>query len=555
MSRRKKHQITTAEAQAQQDQLNAHILWARYWARTDLKFLCKDILGYPDLSTAHDNLFEWEVKSRAARRRLFLMPRGHLKSSILTIGGTIQHILRTHGRGSTGEEWDIAIGSWDMEHAYGFIGEIQKHFEHNEKLRYLFDDIIWKEPEAQCKADKLPWGKDGITLMRKRISRYPTITPMSVEALITSRHVRRIVWDDAVSRENSRTPEMRKKVIEAVNLSSYLLTYPSSDGMDIIGTRYDLHDLYGHLTAHAYKEFDAFQKGQLKTRTTVVYIRKAIENGKPIWPERFTMASLEAERLKDPVDFACQMQNDPTEAAIDSVDINNLRYYEEPPALDKLTLIARVDPAVAQKQHADYTSATVWGFDEHDNAYLMDGIRDRLGPAEFGPTVAAMLKQWARGDGLDAKVESNGFQAYCRMALEDAGCWWVGEYKTGPKISKIDRIRKIIPRISTRRMFLPKFGIHKIDNDGKPYDLVQELISELKDFPQAEHDDLLDTVAQCMADRIVPVTIQHEKTRDECYTTQELIQWEIAHPAETFELLQQGKYEPDFLFGEYASVL
>lgn len=60
--------------------------------RNDLKFLCKNVLGMSDWEDSlHGDLARQLLTP--ASRKLFLMPRGHLKSSVITVGWAIQQVL------------------------------------------------------------------------------------------------------------------------------------------------------------------------------------------------------------------------------------------------------------------------------------------------------------------------------------------------------------------------------------------------------------------------------------------------------------------------------
>ena len=62
-------------------------------AKTDLYFLSKGILGYPDLNPRTHAAFCRFIESEQKLRRAALMPRGHLKSTIATIADSIRIAL------------------------------------------------------------------------------------------------------------------------------------------------------------------------------------------------------------------------------------------------------------------------------------------------------------------------------------------------------------------------------------------------------------------------------------------------------------------------------
>ena len=64
----------------------------RQLCKTNLKYLCTKILGYPDWDICHDEVQKFLSESKKSKK-LILLPREHLKTSIITIGTSIQHIL------------------------------------------------------------------------------------------------------------------------------------------------------------------------------------------------------------------------------------------------------------------------------------------------------------------------------------------------------------------------------------------------------------------------------------------------------------------------------
>ena len=72
---------------------------ARELCRTSLRFLCERMLRYTDWDKCHDEMAEWLkvqlAKVTDGKKIIFmLMPRGHLKTSLITIGFSIQEMLK-----------------------------------------------------------------------------------------------------------------------------------------------------------------------------------------------------------------------------------------------------------------------------------------------------------------------------------------------------------------------------------------------------------------------------------------------------------------------------
>ena len=195
---------------------------ARWRCRSDLQYLCYEVLNMPDLapdkiSDCHKTMIKTFKDTRYGHRtRLLLDPRGHLKSSIYTVGGMIQNILRTHGVfrdqereliPEAGEEWRQALGSWDLRTAQEQLGHIRKQLEQNERLKILFPDIFYQDPMSSGRAKGFSWGKDSITVMRKMSVNTPTIMAFSIQSLPTGFHFNRICLDDMVTKENVNTKD------------------------------------------------------------------------------------------------------------------------------------------------------------------------------------------------------------------------------------------------------------------------------------------------------------------------------------------------------------
>jgi hypothetical protein len=116
--------------------------------------------------------------------------------------------------------------------------QIKVEFETNERLKSWFADILWADPRKQA----LKWSEDeGIIVQRKSNPKEATVEAWGlVDGQPTSKHYRRMVYDDVVTRESVTTPEMIKKRTEAWELSRNL----AAEGGEsrYIGTRHHFLD-------------------------------------------------------------------------------------------------------------------------------------------------------------------------------------------------------------------------------------------------------------------------------------------------------------------------
>ena len=72
--------------------MNVSIEEVRQACKESLHFLCTRFLGFNDWDVVHDDMEKFV--NRKSRKKLLLVPRGHLKTSVITKGFSIQQILR-----------------------------------------------------------------------------------------------------------------------------------------------------------------------------------------------------------------------------------------------------------------------------------------------------------------------------------------------------------------------------------------------------------------------------------------------------------------------------
>lgn len=198
--------------------------------KTDLKFLCKDVLGMSDWEDGlHGDLAKELAKPD--QRKLFLLPRGHLKSSIITVGWATQQVLLDPNIRIL-----ITNAVWDKSRA--FLNQISG---------YLVDRSALPQIFGAFQTPNMRWTRDEIEIAQrtKRTIKEPTISTAGLEKSLTGYHYDLIINDDLVDRENTTTKEQVEKV-----KSFYRNTLPLLDpgGRIVnIGTRWIIGDLYQEL--------------------------------------------------------------------------------------------------------------------------------------------------------------------------------------------------------------------------------------------------------------------------------------------------------------------
>src|SRR3990167_9703217 len=102
----------------------------RRTCKDDLRYLCREVLGMRDWDGCHDDLLAF-LNRRARRKKLILVPRGHLKSSVLTIGLSIQHMLND-------PDTTILLSNAVWDNARSFLREIKEFLTDKSQLPKMF---------------------------------------------------------------------------------------------------------------------------------------------------------------------------------------------------------------------------------------------------------------------------------------------------------------------------------------------------------------------------------------------------------------------------------
>ena len=450
----------------------------RELARTDLFYLMRHIMGRADM----DN--DWcfarcrEVAA-APDGFLDLWAREHYKSTIITVGRTIQDILNAPGV-------TVGIFSHTRPIAKSFLRQIKRELEVNETLKGLFPDVLFAAPRREAPQ----WSEDGgIVVRREGNPKEATVEAWGlVDGQPIGKHFSLLVYDDVVTRESVSTPEMIAKVTDAWALSLNLGAHGGARRM--IGTRYHFNDTYKTIMdrgAALPRIYPATQDGT--------------DSGEGVFLGREALAA--KRRDMGPYIFGCQMLQNPR---ADSVMGFKSEWLRHATAFDPQTrriphrgmnLYLLVDPAGSKKQNSDYSVFLVIGLGEDGNYYLVDAVRDRLNLTERANLLFRLHRRYRP---LTVGYERYGMQAdveHIRTEQERHG-YRFPVIELGGAMPKNDRIRRLIPVFEQGRFYLPS-SMPFVDAEGKVRDFVQEFINEeFTAFPVSGHDDMLDCMARIL---------------------------------------------------------
>lgn len=171
-----------------------------------------------------------------------VVPRGHAKSTILTVVDTIHHLLHDPASRNL-----IACATLDL--ARKLVGEIRDRLNGDLEIlpgltipvREAFPWIApTSDPRKQGPCDQ--FNVSG----RSGKGREPSVFAASVESNLAGNHPTRAVVDDPSNEQNSRTYSRRRKVIEFIETLEPLMYAPDSPIMHI-GTPWAFQDVTAYL--------------------------------------------------------------------------------------------------------------------------------------------------------------------------------------------------------------------------------------------------------------------------------------------------------------------
>lgn len=397
---------------------------------------------------------------------LVMMPRGTFKSSIVTIGFTLQYILNDPNA-------RVLIDSETYGKAKNFLAEIKGHLEDNPKFRQIFYAIYNKYPDDDKKNPSNRWTDAAVDLScRSQKRKEPSISCSGIDRSINGMHYDLIIADDLHSEKNVTSKEQIEQVINHYKLAFSLLD-PGMP-MIIIGTRWDYQDLYQHILDNERYRYN-------------IIVRKATEDdGTLLFPERLTPQFLEEQKkTQGSYIYSCQYQNSPVDDETATFKRSYFRYKDWELIKDKpINWFAAVDPSY-EGQYSDYAAFVLAGMDYERNLYVRDIHRAKMNYMDiinlmFDWQIKYAPRRWA----LETIATQKNIQYMLNEEQARRGMWLpVEEIKTR-QATKKERIESLAP--------FYEFGRLWHINECKQLD---ELEYELLHFPKGTHDDVMDALS------------------------------------------------------------
>ena len=428
--------------------------------KKDCAFFAREVLTGPNEApySGHfilgDHHLEWSELLRTRKRICVLAARSHGKTYFFDFAYPIWKAMQLPNRSGF-------IFSATQDQAVRILGDIKTEIETNPKLRHLM-------PELMGGFSGNKWSSAAIQLANGH-----KIYARGFGTKVRGAHPDWLVVDDALNDETAYSELVRRKQIDYFYTAISNMINPSGQ-IVVVGTPYHTNDLYGDLSKNSEYTFRRYQALNEKT-------------GKPLWPDRFNLASLkEKKREIGALRFARELQCNPIsdDASLfpshlfqgSPTEVFNLKLGMPKEVYDQLgvTIYIGVDFAMSSSASADYTVIWVMGTDSFGNRWIIDIIREK--GLAYQKQLSLINTMGRKYDPALIFLEANQMQRIFGDELIRTTDLPIKKFVTGAEKHTLD---KGIPSL---RMLLEngKFRIPR--GDARSVELTDIWISEMKSF-------------------------------------------------------------------------
>jgi len=235
-----------------------------------------------------------------------------------------------------------------------------------------------------------------------------------------------------------------------------------------------------------------------------VTFHRAIEDGKPLWPQQFPLKKLEKKR-KEFIEaglvnkYAQEYMNDARDSASAAFKIDRIQYYNhhfeaknnyaylvDNNEAIPIHVYIGVDLAATATTRSDYQVILVMGIDANKNRYVLDYFREKIPAFDMAEKIINMAKEYSPVRRVN--IETVAAQEMVRDMTTRIS---VKEKRLMPGIfkgvkppygiKKEDRLETALgPIVNSKKLYIKKH--------------MTELVDELFEHPKPKNDDLMDAL-------------------------------------------------------------
>jgi|TARA_R100001460_G_scaffold1862_7_gene6631 predicted phage terminase large subunit-like protein len=352
-------------------------------------------------------------------------------------------------------------------------GELAVRF--GRKVRDLVDTREYKEifPDVSLRADSKAAGRWETTEGGEYFA-------SGVGGAITGRGADILIIDDPHSEQDALSETAMDMAYEWYTSGPRQRLQPGGT-IILVMTRWSKKDLTGQLLKAQMSDLKA-------DKWELIEFPAIMPSGKPVWEEFWKIEELEGIRASLPHGkWAAQWMQEPTggEGAIIKKEWINIWEKSEPPVAEYI--IQSYDTAFLKSERADYSAITTWGVFYKDeggepNIILLDSIKDRY---DFPELKEIAYENYIHWDPDVVIIEAKASGLPLTQELRKMGIP-VQNYSPNRGQDKIVRANAVAPLFESGMVWVPETR------------WAEELVEELTEFPNGEHDDLVDSTTQAL---------------------------------------------------------
>lgn len=417
-------------------------------AQASLKYFSVKFLGIKWLP----HYSEWEQIALNEKRAVIQAPRGHGKSTFWSFALPLWDVIRG--------EADVLLVSYSEDQVRRLIREIKIAVETNPYLEPIRPSAaeIWG-------TDQLTWSDGGI------------ISGLGFGTSSRGRHPKRIIVDDPLKDMGGMSAEDQERAYFGVITGMAM----AETKIATVGTPIDFNDLLAKLESNP-----VYTKWR----------RPALEDGKPLCPELFTVETLNMRRLEmGSINFSREYLLERIDPATQPFKRQYETLYNEAPS-NFQRIVTVCDPAYTEGD-GDFTAIVTVGFTGGNHAYVLEAkairkedpgaiVKELFNTIDaYSPEVVAIEKK--KGQALQYTFSE------ARTRLNRWDFKYVELSHGGRAKDDFTRIGGLVPRWESRTIHI--------------HPEMSELRNQLYAFrfsdKSKEHDDLVDALAYCFHPELV----------------------------------------------------
>lgn len=471
-------------------------------ALADFYFFAKEVMWFRELyEPLHKPLCDI-ISNPRIKRKLILLPRGHFKTTLISISFPLWVLLRDRNQ-------RIALCSTSAGKSTENMEEIIARAR-SDRFTFYFSRLLGHPDDwPRC-------SRDYVRIKRQGSTTGPSLAAYGVDSSEVGRHFGIMLLDDIVDQEKVNTMTSRDNVWSWFGRQLSVLD-PGSQ-MIVLGTRWHWDDPYSRiqerLECYTDDEKDRIRSGEELPQKWWVEKRKVIENGKLIFPTRFSQDELnEIKHIQGDYIFSCFYYNEPTGEGMNPFDIRRFKWidYCEPEECDSefdqlqtpYTHIY-VDPAASEGTQACYSALVVADALYTRQIVIKEVFLEKLAPDSLINRLFELVQIY---NPVRVVIEEEIFQKsliyWMRREQHDRNMHFrtVG-VKIPRNVQKYARLDALQPFVHGGDI------IFKADMRGR-----RHIEDEFETYPKGPHDDIIAAMAMIPHATIYPPRISVESPR------------------------------------------